>query len=175
MLRFARRYDEAAVALKHAIELEPYYIWAHVRLGEALQNGGRRAEAIAQTHTTLEIMAQGRVSQGTTVIEAHLEAARGNEAKALALLDTLHDPKKRSPIDSYSMAAVYAALGANDQALRWLERACRDRVNFVVYAGVDPWLEPLHGDPRFDAVLRRIGVPHVSLRAEFSPARPRVR
>jgi TolB-like protein len=175
MLRFARRYDEAAVALKHAIELEPYYIWAHVRLGEALQNGGRRAEAIAQTHTTLTIMTQGGVSQGTTVIEAHLEAARGHEAKALALLDTLHDPKKRSPIDSYSMAAVYAALGANDQALRWLEQACHDRVNFVVYAGVDPWLEPLHGDPRFDAVLRRIGVPHVSRRAELSPPRARVR
>jgi serine/threonine-protein kinase len=168
MFRFARRYEESVDALRHAIELDPHYIWAHVRLGEALANGGRRQEAIAQTRITLAIMAQGGVTQGTKVIEAHLESALGNRAKALAVLDSLKDPKARSPIDSYAMAAVYATLGENAQSLDWLEQAYRDRVNFIVYAGVDPWLEPLHDEPRFRDLLKRIGAPHVSTQAEFS-------
>jgi eukaryotic-like serine/threonine-protein kinase len=169
LLHFARRYPEAIDALRQAVELDPNYVWAHVRLGEAYENAGRHAEAVAQTRTTLAVMAHMHVARGAKVIEAHLYAADGKRAKALKVLEEVRDSAERTPMDAYAMSQVYAALGEKGEAMRWLEQAYRDRVNFVAFAGVDPWFDPLRPDPRFQDLLRRVGIPERA-RGVASPA-----
>jgi len=56
----------------------------------------------------------------------------------------------------YSVAARYAVLGQRDLALHWLDRACERHDALVTFAKVDPNLDALHGDPRFEGLLRRL-------------------
>jgi hypothetical protein len=54
---------------------------------------------------------------------------------------------------------IYGALGNRDQALKWLEEAYQARVSNLVFVCRAPELKSLHGDPRFEELLRRIGLP----------------
>ena len=56
------------------------------------------------------------------------------------------------------IAPIYADLGEKDQALDWLERAYQARLGFLVGVKVDPGLYPLHGEPRFQALLEKMGL-----------------
>ncbi len=58
----------------------------------------------------------------------------------------------------WSIATTYAALGEKDQALDWLERAYEARLGILVYVKVEPLLYPLHGEPRFQALLKKMGL-----------------
>jgi hypothetical protein len=61
-------------------------------------------------------------------------------------------------VPSYSVAAIYAALGRSDEALTWLERAYDEHDSWMDYLGLDPRLDPLRSDPRFVTLLRRINL-----------------
>jgi hypothetical protein len=61
-------------------------------------------------------------------------------------------------VPALSRAEVALALGQVDAAFRWLERAADDREPLVIYLAVDPLYEPLRADPRFAALLRRLGL-----------------
>ena len=56
------------------------------------------------------------------------------------------------------IAAIYAALGEKDQALDWLERAHEARSDMLVYLKVTPVFYPLHEEPRFQALLKEMGL-----------------
>jgi len=57
------------------------------------------------------------------------------------------------------VAEVYAALGDNDEAMRWLEQAYRERDIWMVLLNVWPAFNPLRSDPRFQELLRRMNFP----------------
>ncbi|HET7705529.1 MAG TPA: winged helix-turn-helix domain-containing protein [Thermoanaerobaculia bacterium] len=68
-------------------------------------------------------------------------------------------PESTHPVE---IAATWAALGNKDEAFRWLDIAARHRVSKVTTVNVDPELKALRDDPRFDALLKRIGLPKVA-------------
>jgi hypothetical protein len=53
---------------------------------------------------------------------------------------------------------IYAGLGAEEEALKWLESACEERYNWMVWLGVEPMFENLRGAAPFEAMLQRIGL-----------------
>jgi hypothetical protein len=60
-------------------------------------------------------------------------------------------------VPAYAFAVIHLALGEKDQALDWLEKAARDHDGFYSnFIKVDPYLDPLHGDPRFEALVSAI-------------------
>ena len=62
-------------------------------------------------------------------------------------------------IRGFLLAIVYACLGDRDRAFQWLEVAYKQRDTFLPWLKVDPELDPLRGDPRFDDLVRRVGIP----------------
>ncbi len=65
---------------------------------------------------------------------------------------------KGTPDNPWEFAWIYASLGEKDQALDWLERAYEARLGVLVYVKVDPGHYPLHGEPRFQALLEKMGL-----------------
>jgi hypothetical protein len=68
---------------------------------------------------------------------------------------------KRMPdgMTPFGLIWAYAALGESDEAFVSLERAYEDRRDRMVWLNVDPLLDPLRSDPRFDDLVRRVGLP----------------
>jgi serine/threonine-protein kinase len=63
------------------------------------------------------------------------------------------------PVGSSSIAILHARLGEKDEALRWLERSFESHTRDLIYLKVEPAYDSLRGDPGFDALLRRVGLP----------------
>ena len=64
----------------------------------------------------------------------------------------------QQPVSPFFIALVYTALGDKDEAFRWLEKAVAERSGSVRYLKIEPRLDPLRSDPRFEALLRQVGL-----------------
>jgi len=89
---------------------------------------------------------------------AHAQAASGNRAEALRLLEELKRPRQKY-VPPEEIAAVYVALGQKETAFEWLEQAYRIRSASLINLKVDPRFDVLRSDQRFSDLARRIGLP----------------
>lgn len=74
-------------------------------------------------------------------------------------LAKLKDIGKHDYVSPLDLAIIYAGMGDKGKAFEWLERALQERSFWLVYIRWEPQLDPLRSDPRFQEVLRRIGLP----------------
>jgi TolB-like protein len=88
----------------------------------------------------------------------HAYALAGHREKALEQLARLADLRKQQYVPSYPSAVVHVGLGDTDKAFDWLEKAYQERGSFPAYLNVYVGLDPVRDDPRFDDLLRRIGL-----------------
>jgi hypothetical protein len=68
------------------------------------------------------------------------------------------DLNRRQPMDPMVIASAYVGMGDSDQAIAWLEKAYAQHSNGLTVLAVDPAYDPLRGDPRFQDLLRRVGL-----------------
>jgi hypothetical protein len=80
----------------------------------------------------------------------------------LKLVREFEDLSAHSYVDFYFIATIYAGLGDKDQTFHWLEKAYQEHSNQMAWLAVDPFWYPIHSDPRYADLLRRIGLPQVS-------------
>ena len=74
-------------------------------------------------------------------------------------VEFLLENRKRTYVQAFSLALNYALLGDKEKAVEWLERAVAEHDEWVTYLNVSPDFDVLHSDPRFQDLLRRIGLP----------------
>ncbi|HEV2668539.1 MAG TPA: protein kinase [Blastocatellia bacterium] len=145
-----RQYDRAIEIFRKALVLNPNLATAQRYLGIALSQQGKHQEAIAQT------------SQFQTpvlsAVKAYIYARAGRRGDALKLLRELKTRAARELVPSVSFARVYIGLGDKEQALIWLRKAYVERSDHLVQIGSDPAFDPLRSDPRFEELLRDIGL-----------------
>src|SRR3984885_6747356 len=149
MLRLARRLDQAIAKCNAALELAPDYPWALEESGEVYE--GKKEYS-----------------------EAHkLWTKYGYDAPTIAVWDELHNvpgaksafeawlKNQKGPQNPFFLSIAYGNLGRKDQAFVWLEKAYEQRVQIpeMINMPVDPAFDCLRSDPRFDAFLRRVGLP----------------
>jgi hypothetical protein len=89
---------------------------------------------------------------------AYARARAGETAKATALLQNLQQRAERAYVPAYDFAIIHTALGENEQALAWLQKAYDEHDWPLVVLGVEPRLDPLRADSRFRSLLRRVGL-----------------
>jgi len=89
----------------------------------------------------------------------NLYARHGDRQGALALAAELKDHIAKTGIGRYEIALIYAGLHDNDEAFQWLNQALKARDKGILYLKIDPCLDPLRADPRFDELLRSAGFP----------------
>ena len=149
----ARRYDEAIAQLRNILQLDPDFYWAHRQLGLALELKGTPAEAIGEYQRASALNDDPRV----LAFVAHAKASMGRKTEAREILAQLATAMKTRYVSGYSFAVIYLALGEKDQALDWLEKDAREQTGFEInFIKVDPYLDSLRGDPRFEALAAKV-------------------
>jgi TolB-like protein len=152
LYRWERRYDEAAAEALKSIEMAPNFPTGHFVLGLVYQDKGMYDKAIAAIRKAAEADPAWRWALGP----AYLAAGRTDEARKL--LAELNQ-QKGTAWTAFWRLAIYAALGQNDEAFRWLNY--KQHHVWIPWIRVLPgWgLEGLRTDPRFPAQLRRMNLP----------------
>ena len=153
-LVFARRYAEAIAELKKALDLDPSFDEAHHWLWYAYMEKGTYREALAE----LDKAKRYRGARQSKADRALLEARLGNRKIAYQLVKELVSQARAHPYPS-QIAFIYMALGDSDQAFAWLERAYNARSIDLIALRVDPLFDPVRSNPRFDDLVRRVGLP----------------
>jgi tetratricopeptide (TPR) repeat protein len=86
-------------------------------------------------------------------------ARMGREAEARKMISELQKQVQNTGVGRYEIALVYAGLGEKDEAFAWLEKAVAARDKGLTYLKIDPCLDPLRSDSRFQDLVRRVGLP----------------
>jgi TolB-like protein/DNA-binding winged helix-turn-helix (wHTH) protein/tetratricopeptide (TPR) repeat protein len=155
-LYLARRFDEAIEQCRKAQELDPSFAPAHGTLGHVYAAKGMYREALAE-YEKYSALSGG--SPGSTALVGYAHARLGQRSYALRVLDQLRAASKQRYVPAVSFAIVYVGLGEKEHAFLWLEKAYDERTNSLAYLKVQATWDPLRPDPRFDDLVRRIGLP----------------
>ena len=150
---YARRYDEAIAQLRKLLEMDPGYYFAYVTLGEALEMKGAHDAAIAECQKAQALNDDPLV----LALLAHAYGLSGNKTEAEKIMDQLKALSKARYVSAYSFSLAYLGLDDKEEALQWLEQSYQDRAGADIgWIRVDPLFDPLHGDPRFEALAEKI-------------------
>ena len=155
LLENARRYDEAIEQFRSVIAMDPDHYQAYWMLGHTYAASGRHAEAIAAAEkaTALSDRAPGALG-----ILGLVYGLAGRKDDATKILNELLELNKKRYVTPAALVNVYIGLGDKERALSWLEKAYEERSNYVAYMNVFPIVEPLRSDPRFAALLQKVGL-----------------
>lgn len=156
ILYFNRRYDEAVAAHRKVFELDPDFARGHQRLGMALVAKRDFAGAARELREAVRLDGPDPYIQG---LLGYIQAQSGQRTAALSLLEDLKSRPGRQYVPAFATALVYIGLNEPDRAVDWLEKAYDDRSTYLIYAKVDPLLDPVRTNSRFRALLRRMNLP----------------
>ncbi len=153
-LYLGQRYDEVRAQHAKTAALDETFIYMDSFLGAAYREQGRYAEALTEYARAQGFMG-GQPLHGYAITYARM----GRTKEARELLAELEAYARKHYVNPLFLAAIHASLGDKDQAFALMERAVTDRT--VLAAGLAFWpeLESLHSDPRFMALIRRVGLP----------------
>jgi tetratricopeptide (TPR) repeat protein len=157
LLYYARRYDEAIPELKATLADDSKRVYARIYLALCYEQKQMYPEALAEFQ---QVMAAFNGEEGIGI--AHLYVGVGKTEDARGILSVQQQPPPDGVQDWFYIAVVYAQLGDKEHAFLWLERAYENRDFFLTNIRVDPQMDPLRSDPRFQDLLTRIGLPEIS-------------
>ena len=150
---YARRYDEAEAQARKALEIDSRSFVAHYYLGMALQLRGRLKEAIPEFQKAVEL----NNDPYSIALLAQAYARNRQTDEARKLLGHLNEMAKTADVSGYTLATAHTALGEKEPAVEALERSYDGgNRSYLFLLPVDPMLDDLHGDPRFEALLQKI-------------------
>jgi len=150
----SRRFEEAVRESRIAISMDPESYSAHQQLGKNYLQLHRYQDAEAEFQTTIKLQ---RLYRGLADL-GQLYALTGKTAQARAILIELQqrDKERRTYQSEYMRTVLLASLGDFDGAFQSLDDAIARRLSRAIWMRVDPDLDPLRHDARFDALLRRV-------------------
>lgn len=153
---YARRYDQAMTILWKTLEMERNFSRAYEYLGRIFNASGNHEQAIANYLTGI------RLSDKNPSLVSGLACAYAlgdRRADAVELLEELEEMSNRRYVPPYLIAAIYARLAEGKQAFDFLERGYQQHDTWLAWLNVDPALDSLRSDPRFQDLVRRMDFP----------------
>ena len=148
-------YPNLIKASKRALLLDPHDGFQHYNLGVGYEATGKLPEAISEYQKATEMSGDSQ----NAVALAHAYSAAGKKAEAEKILRDLNHKLSATSASPYRMATIYAGLGKKDKAFELLEEAYAEK-SFGLPSSLrsDLVLDTLRPDPRFQDLLRRIGL-----------------
>jgi len=156
LLYYMRRYDDAMEQFAKTLAIDPTFARVHVDMGLTQIQQGRFAAGIESIRKAIDLAEPGPGQLGAL---AYAYGCAGDRVEAERILGELLAISKRHYVSFYTIALVHVGLGENDETFPWLEKALERREDALVSLLVNPRLDPLREDPRFPALLARVGLP----------------
>ena len=150
---YARRYDQARYHETRAIAMNPTADESYRVLGLILAVQGQFDEAERVLREAVGLPGVGTYTLATL---GYVLARAGKRAQAEAVLSELEVRAKGEYVSPVAFATLHIGLGELDRALHWAERAYEERRGWLAYLKVNPILDPLRGEPQFQALVRRM-------------------
>lgn len=151
---YGREYDEAVRVLRDAVEVDPSFPWSHLYLGIALTYAGAVEEASDEFRFVADSSTGGTMALSRL---GHVSALMGRGDRAREILRQLVSAQRDRYVPPYDIALVHLGLGEVDLALNELGRACDERNHWVVYLDIEPVLDPIRHEERFQKLVERLG------------------
>ena len=152
---YLRQYDEAIEAGVKTMELDPSFVAVHRLLSLAYLGKGMYEKAIDENEMW-GLLSGDEVK--TKIALAHIQAAAGKKDEAKKILDDVATNYTLGGNDHRGMAIVYTALGKKERAFYWLDKSFEKHEESLCNLKIDPKFDLLRSDPRFDAMLKKIGL-----------------
>ena len=153
----ARRYDEAVQKSKTILEMDPNFAIGHYELGQALEQKRLHDEAIVEFQRAIELSGH---SGAFNSYLGYTYAMSGQKEEAIKIVDDLRVRHDQNPSADADIALIYVGLGDRDRAMIALNKAYGARFKASIL--LRPAFDPLRSDPRFQDLLRRIGLPQLA-------------
>jgi serine/threonine-protein kinase len=148
--------DQSIEQLRKTVELDQNFILGHYRLGQAYAEKRMFAEAMSE-FTQLSRLPNGQPLALIGFAQTYAES--GNRSEAQKNLNQLIALSNQQYVSAANIASLFISLGENDKAFLWLEEANKAHDLNVVRVKYDPRFAGLRADPRFNDLVRRIGIP----------------
>lgn len=154
-LYFARQFEQALVTHRKSLEMDQKFPRAHVEIGYVLIQMKKPEEAVKEFQQALALD-KDRLDALAGLGYAY--AVSGQKEQALQVVGQLNELGKQRYVSPYHLAVIYTGLGDRPQALDYLEKAANERFNWLVFLKVEPLFDSLRSEPRFSALVQRIGL-----------------
>jgi TolB-like protein/Flp pilus assembly protein TadD len=149
----ARRFDEAIAQLRKTVEMDGGFYYGRYNLALALELNGSTSEAIAEYQRAIA----SNDDPLPLALLGHLYARIGRRDEARQILEQLRERRRQRYVQAYCLAVVNLGLGDHNEAIYWLEEGYRERDGFAMgIIRIDPLLDSLRGDSRFEALVSAI-------------------
>jgi serine/threonine protein kinase/cytochrome c-type biogenesis protein CcmH/NrfG len=152
----AGQFDKSIAQLRNTLEVDPGNALTHSVLADSYAAAGQYESAMKECQESVAL------TRGAPVVRleaAAVFALSGETEKARRILEEAEKNWKPDGASAYWTAVARACLNEKDAAFEWLEKAFQERASFLVYFKVFRQFANLRGDPRFDALAKRIGIP----------------
>jgi len=153
-LYYARRFDEAADQYRSVIENFPEYSFGHLGLAKVNRRIGNTKDALRQVQRGNELMGNSLFSR---LAEAETFAADGQTETAREKLNEILKLGEDRYVSPYQTALVYCYLDDHENAIKMLQHAASISEAWLNWMGVDPVLDPLRSDDRFEQIFENTG------------------
>lgn len=151
-LYFAKRYEDAMEQTRRTIELDDRFAYAYYLEAQIAVDRGRPEDAIPLMAKAIQL---GGRSPLLVTFWGFVNARAGHREEAM---QAIHELQARTGYMPLFLARLHAALGENDEAMRLLEQVYNDRSESIVWLKVDPTFDSLRKDPRFVALVKKVGL-----------------
>lgn len=153
ILFYARQYDAAIEQFRGVLDTEPNFPRAHEAVYVYVQKG-MFADAIASVLK----WRQADDAAWNWAETAYVYGRSGHHAEARRALQKLEQLNQRRRVDAAVFVTAYIGMGNKDEAIEWLQKGYLEHSPALTALKVDPQYDPLHSDPRFQALVHRIGL-----------------
>ena len=156
---YAHRWDDAITQFRQALERDGQYLSAHEGLVKCYQQKGMQKEAIQQLETELRTADDGELAQAVRNAYDKSGYMAGLRTLYTTRLEQYRYASHAMYVSPLVMADLYSMLDEKDEAFKWLEKAYEERSSKLTDLKIDPDFDNLHSDPRFSALVKKIGLP----------------
>lgn len=150
---YSRRFGTARYHLGRALAMNPAAEETYRVLGLTLAVDGQADEAERVLRRAVLMHGSGSYTYGTL---GYALARGGKLEEARGIADGLERLRRREYVSPVALATVHLGLGNLSRALDWAECALEERRGWLAYLTVNPLVDPLRGDPRFEALVERM-------------------